>query len=104
MRKRQPNKAAAVLAAALGAALVISRALLRGEHSPVLQYAALGVTLLLALAYLASVFFIKPKKPEQKPAAGGARGAQLDDWKKSGLIDQAEYEALLRREEEQRRG
>ena len=66
MGRPQPNRAAAVLTVVLCVALMLCRALLRQNVNPVILYAAFGLTVLLAAAYLICVFFVKnrPKTEE----------------------------------------
>ena len=60
MIRRQPNRAAAVLAAAIGVTGVLGRELLRRDLGPAVEYAVFGLMAILAIAYLASVFLVKP--------------------------------------------
>ena len=62
IKHQQLNRASAVLAALLGAAVVIGRALLRQNVAPAVLYGFFGFTVLLAIAYLISVFCIKDRK------------------------------------------
>ena len=50
MVRRQPNGAAAALAAVLGVAAVIGRTLLRQDAAPAVLYGFFGLTLLLVIA------------------------------------------------------
>lgn len=73
MRRRQPNRVAAILAALIAVTVPIAKRLLdRADDTGVKLLTAWVI--LLALAYLASVFLLKPerkKKPEQDERSGG---------------------------------
>ncbi len=90
MIRRQPNRAAAILAAAIGVTGVLGRELMRRNVSSTFEYVVFGLMMLLAIAYLFSVFFIKP---DQKRKNDQTR-TQADEWLKNGLIDKQEYEAI----------
>lgn len=90
MSQRQPNRAARVLVIALCAALILCRSVLNGDVRPAIRYLVIGVTVLLALAYLASFFFFGGKTKR----SGGAASKQLDAWLKDGVISEREYERL----------
>lgn len=93
MIRRQPNRAAAILAAAIGVTGVLGRELMRRNVSSTLELVVFGLMMLLAIAYLVSVFFIKPdqKRKNDQPQT------QADEWLKNGLIDKQEYEAIKNR-------
>ena len=69
MIRRQPNRAAAILAAAIGVTGVLGRELMRRNVSSTLELVVFGLMMLLAIAYLVSVFFIKPdqKRKNDQP-------------------------------------
>ena len=93
MIRRQPNRAAAILAAAIGVTGVLGRELMRRNVSSTLEHVVFGLMMLLAIAYLVSVFFVKPdqKRKNDQPLT------QADEWLKNGLIDKQEYEAIKNR-------
>jgi len=62
MGRPQPNRASAVLATALGIAVVICRALLRQNVSVWILYVFYSLAAVLAIAYLICVFYLKDKK------------------------------------------
>ena len=73
MRRRQPNRVAAILAALIAVTVPIAKRLLdRADDTGVKLLTAWVI--LLALAYLASVFLLKPdrkKRTEQDERIGG---------------------------------
>ena len=70
----QPDRRTAVLAAALGVAVVICRALLRRDTAAWILYVSCGLTALLAVAYLICVAFIKNKKTVDTERKGEGHG------------------------------
>ena len=106
LTRKQPTKITAVLAAAIGLSAAISKAVTRGGLAlpKPLETIVLAAPFVAAAAYLIGLLTEDRIIRRRKIAAlarrvSPERRQQLDEWRKSGLIDEEEYVAqLLRRQ------
>lgn len=104
LTKKQPTKITAVLAVAIGVSVVLAKNVLRGTIAlpQPLETLVMAAPFVAAAAYLIGLLTENRILRRHKIAALARRlpperRQQLEEWRKSGLIDEDEYVTLLLR-------